>query len=142
MAQRGRKSSAALSVVQIGTIQRPEPPADLTDHEKAEWNAVVAQMPADWFPRESHGLLKDYCRHRARSDMIAGMIALVQPDSIEDTEGLKAFRALLLEGRMESRAAASLAGRMRLSQNSRYKGEKAYTATKATSGQKPWQATG
>jgi len=26
------------------------------------WNDVVTRLPADWFPRETHALLTEYCR--------------------------------------------------------------------------------
>ena len=29
---------------------------------RIEWCAVVNRMPADWFPRETHGMLVQYCR--------------------------------------------------------------------------------
>jgi hypothetical protein len=45
---------------------RPEPPEDLTEEQAAEWSAVVDRLPADWFPRETHGLLARYCRHGSR----------------------------------------------------------------------------
>jgi len=35
----------------------------LTDEQAEEWRAVVSRMAADWFPRETHGMLLAYCRH-------------------------------------------------------------------------------
>jgi hypothetical protein len=37
--------------------------ADLTEDQAAEWRAVVDRLPNDWFPRETHGMLAQFCRH-------------------------------------------------------------------------------
>lgn len=42
--------------------QRPEPPEGLSPEEAAEWRAIVARMPSDWFTRETHGLLENYVK--------------------------------------------------------------------------------
>ena len=66
MGLRGPKSSAALEIPSVADLRgdaRPEPPEDLTEEQAAEWRAVVARMPADWFHRETHGLLAQYVRH-------------------------------------------------------------------------------
>ncbi len=44
----------------------------------AEWLALVSALPADWFPRETHGLLTDYCRHVVRSRRVALLIGVVE----------------------------------------------------------------
>jgi hypothetical protein len=36
---------------------------DLTDEQAAEWGAVVDRLPVDWFLRETHGLVAQYCGH-------------------------------------------------------------------------------
>ncbi len=57
---------------------RPDPPRDLTAGQAVEWRAIVRRMPADWFPRETHGLLADYCRHVLRSRKIATLIDRIE----------------------------------------------------------------
>jgi hypothetical protein len=54
MGARGPQSSAALAIVPVAELRgdaRPEPPADLTEEQAAEWRAVVERLPADWFPQ-------------------------------------------------------------------------------------------
>ena len=52
----------------------PEPPEDQTEEQAAEWRAVVARMRADWFPRETHGLLALYVRHACIARRIARLL--------------------------------------------------------------------
>jgi hypothetical protein len=75
--QRGRKSAAALTVISssgVETVRRPEPPTELTDEQADEWRAVVMRLPADWFPRETHALLTQYCRHVVAARRVAQLI--------------------------------------------------------------------
>ena len=61
-----RASAAALAVVGPNGIEavlrRPEPPSELTEEQAHEWRVIVNRMSPDWFPRETHGLLVEYCR--------------------------------------------------------------------------------
>ena len=75
MAQRGRKSAASLSVVSLIADARPAPPDELAVEEAEEWRAIARRMPADWFARENHPLLSEYCRHIVRARDLAGDIA-------------------------------------------------------------------
>jgi hypothetical protein len=63
MAQRGRKSAASLSIVQVLGNERPAPPDELTEEEAEEWRAIASRMPHDWWTRENYPLLAEYCRH-------------------------------------------------------------------------------
>jgi hypothetical protein len=120
MAKRGRTSAAALAVAPavLERVERPDAPYDLTDAEAEEWWAVVNRMPADWFPRETHPLLAQYCRHRVQSQRVAKLII----DMLADKEGfaIKDYDRLLRMQERESRALASLATKMRLSQQTTY----------------------
>jgi hypothetical protein len=54
MAQRGRKSIEALTILQGGLSampQRPDAPYDLADEEAEEWRAIVNTMSPDHFMR-------------------------------------------------------------------------------------------
>lgn len=115
--KRGRASAAALEVTPAVTaverVVRPDAPYDLTDEQADEWWAVVNRMPADWFTRETHGLLSQYCRHTVQARRIAKLIE----DMLADTEGftIKDYDRLLKIQERESRALASLATKMRIS---------------------------
>jgi hypothetical protein len=75
MAQRGRKSAALLSIESVLGNERPAPPDELTEEEAEEWRAIAGRMPHDWFTRENHPLLAEYCRHIVRARDLAQDIA-------------------------------------------------------------------
>jgi hypothetical protein len=139
MGQRGRKSSSALTIVALPGPQRPKPLADLMADEAAVWRSVVDGLPPTWFEAESRPLLADYCRHVCRSRFLALSINSFEPGWLSSDEGLNRYDQLLRMAERESRAASSLATRLRLTQQSRLKAEKAATATQDLSaGKRPW----
>src|SRR5262245_21682536 len=117
-----RKSAAARSITPLGENPRPDPPAELTERQAREWREVVARMPVEWFGRETHGLLTQYCRHIALADKLAA--------EIEKAEGQELLAFARLQ-QNESAAIANLALKMRLSQLSSYdnKNRKTQVAT-------------
>ena len=133
MKKRGRPSAALeIPVVDVvATVPRPDAPYDLTDEQSAEWWALVNRMPADWFPRETHGMLAQYCRHIVTARRFAQLIRQAEkadPFELED------YTKLLIAQERESRCIASLATRMRLSQQSLYD----KTRQRPQMGPKPW----
>ena len=131
-----RQSAAALSVISaegIVTIRRPEPPEELTDEQAQEWRAIINRLPADWFPRETHGMLVQYCRHVVASRRVAQLIAAHEASENFDTED---YDRLLKMQEREGRAISSLATRMRISQHSTYDKKKAKPIRGA---KKPWE---
>jgi hypothetical protein len=136
MGTRGRTSAAELSLISssgIETVRRPEPPGDLTDEQGDEWRAVVNRMPADWFPRETHGMLAQYCRHVVSARRCAQLVA--QIEGAEDFD-LGAYDKALKMQEREGRAISSLATRMRISQQATVRAEK---ARKPSQVKKPWE---
>lgn len=137
MAKRGRTSAAALEIVSatgpIEAMDRPDAPYDLTDEQSAEWWAVVNRLPADWFPRETHAMLADYCRHVVKSRRISQLVAEAEKgDEIDVTVLDKLYKM----AERESRAISSLATRMRMSQQA----TSTHRADKGTKGvRKPWE---
>jgi len=137
MGTRGRTSSAELSVISgngVETIRRPAPPTELTDEQADEWRAVVNRMSADWFPRETHGMLAQYCRHVVAARRVAQLV-----DQIEGAENfdIDAYDKALKMQEREGRAISSLATRMRLSQQATVRAEQ---ARKPSQVKKPWQS--
>jgi hypothetical protein len=135
MGARGRKSAASLAVIGPGgiqTVRRPDPPADLTVEQAKEWRAVVNRLPAEWFPRETHGLLAQYCRHVIRARRLAQAIEVAEG---RDEFDFKEWRDLLRAEEEQSRAIASLATKMRLSQQSLYD----KTTKRGPQADKPWE---
>jgi hypothetical protein len=135
MRQRGRKSLAAVSVRAVtlsDVVPRPDAPGDLTNEQAAEWRAVVDRMPADWFQRETHALLAQYCRHvvaaRRISELIRGfeteLARTVEQDGVSKLAitlaAAETLDRLLKMQEREGRAMSSLATRMRLTQQTSY----------------------
>jgi hypothetical protein len=145
MIQRGRRSNAALQLVgpgmgQVSVVQRPKPPAGMPESQCVYWRVVVDSMPADWFRPEQLPLLVQYCRHNVAADRIALMIEegerrmLSSEPADFDLDIVSLDRLLKMQER-ESRAIATLATKMRLSQQSTYDKSK----RKPLMGKKPWQ---
>ena len=141
MATRGRKSAAALSVVEGNFGSRPEPLAELTDEQSATWRATVSSEAADFFGTAAlRSMLADYCRHRASAAVVSEVIDTFKPDWLKAAEGAKRYYGLLKMREAETRAAASLATKLRLTNQSRYTPQAAATASKhAARGLKPWE---
>jgi len=138
MESRGRKSAASLATVKnngITAIQRPLAPKDLTDEEAVEWRAVVNRMPADWFPRETHALLVQYCKHVVAARRVSDLIESLLSGETESEKWVDDYDKLLRMQDREGRALSSLATRMRLSQSTHYDKEKK-TGTKID---RPWK---
>jgi hypothetical protein len=135
MGTRGRTSAASLSIAPpapIEIVDRQKPPHDLTDEEVEVWAAVVSTEPADWFSPSTVPLLAQYCRHVVHAKRIAELIerATSDPDL-----AISAYDRMLKMQDRESRAIASLATKMRISQQSttNHRGNKVKTASR-----KPW----
>lgn len=114
----GRTSAASLetptpSTAVIETVSRPDAPYDLTDEQADEWWAVVNRLPADWFPRETHAMLAQYCRHVVAARRIAQLIRAEEQRKKLDIDG---YDKLLKMQDREGRAMSSLATRMRMTQ--------------------------
>lgn len=137
MGARGRKSAASLAVASrpVEVVQRPDAPYDLTDEQSEEWWAVVNRMPADWFPRETHGMLAQYCRHVVAARRVAQLIA--DREAQAGALDVEEYDRLLKMQEREGRAISSLATRMRISQQATVRAEQ---ARKPSQVRKPWEA--
>ena len=137
MKTRGRDSAASQEIAAIApvtSLQRPDAPYDLTDEQSAEWWAVVNRMPADWFPRETHGLLTQYCRHVVSARRVAQLITKCEkakPFNVDE------YGKLLAMQEREGRALSSLATRMRISQQGSYDAKK--TKGNSSIESQPWE---
>jgi len=137
MGNRGRQSSAELTVIGprgIETIKRPDPPEELTDEQAREWQEIVNRMPADWFPRETHCLLIQLCRHNVEGRHIAAMIARMKAAPKEEFV-LQDYNRLLNMQERESRAIASMTTKLRLSHQATKRQER---TAKSTMHRRPW----
>lgn len=142
--KRGRKSAASMEVAAASPLQvidRPKCPHDLTDEEAEVWFTVVNRLPADWFPAETHPLLVQYCRATVQARRVAELIERatsdLDPETGEPTLTVSAYDRLLKMQARQSATLATLATKMRLSQQSttNHRGNK-----KQVSPTKPWEA--
>ena len=116
----------------VEAVQRPDAPYDLTDEQTEEWWAVVNRMPADWFPRETHGLLAQYCRHVVAARRVSQLITAAE--GADELDVLTLDRLYKMQER-EGRALSSLANRMRLTHQATKRVE---TTRKPSMVKKPW----
>jgi hypothetical protein len=80
MAQRGRRSAAALTLVTgpVESIPRQRAPAELTPEEAKVWDAIVAGEPADWFSASTRPIRAQYCRHIIAARHTAELLQALQ----------------------------------------------------------------
>lgn len=145
MDQRGRKSSAALSVVASTKIDgRPGAPADLTPFQRDIWDRTVAHEAADTFKTAAlQQLLKEYCRHVSSAALLTEKIDSFDSQWLDTDEGLDRYTKLVRTRDCETKALADKATKLRLTNQARYTPQAAATAAKKNGGdRKPWQAAG
>jgi len=136
MKKRGRVSAAALATVSVSpieTVERQRPPHDLMDEEVEVWVAVVESLPADWFSPATVPILAGYCRHVISARRVA---ELIEKATADPELSIKDYDRLLKMQQRESAEIASLATKMRISQQSltNHRGNK-----KPTAARKPWE---
>ena len=141
MQQRGRKSTAALSVVVSNIDGRPKAPADLTSDQAEVWERVVQGEPADQFRTAAlQQLLKEFCRHTDTAHRLSEQV----DRAMEGTYlSMSELDTLLRMRDRETKALADKATKLRLTNQARYTPQAAATAAKKAGGEtKPWQMTG
>jgi len=116
MAIRGRKSSASLTVKtpDIGVSKRLPARPTLSDAQIAVWAEVVNDQPASAFTATHAPMLEMYCRHVVNNRIIADELVNFDRTWLADDEGLKRYDTLLRIAERESRAASSMATRLRI----------------------------
>lgn len=144
MAQRGRKSAASLAIAaQIAPISadsRLMAPLHMSDAELGVWVEVVNDQPAGAFTPTHVPLLELYCRHIVQARILSDELANFDRAGMAGDDGLKRYDMLLKMAERESRAASSLATRLRIT---RQAVEHPITAGRAlrnkAKSRKPWE---
>lgn len=140
-----RKSAAAIEVQSlalepISKSKRLQAPAHISDAERAVWVQLVNDQPADAFTATHVPLIEMYCRHILNSRLIADELLNFDRAWLADDDGLKRYEKLLAMSERESRAASSLATRLRITRQAvdhpTTAGRKLANQTR---GKKPWQ---
>lgn len=124
MGARGRQASTSLSVVsrvEIDAVRRPAPPADFSDEMAEEWWKIVNRLPVDWFPAETLPLLTQYCTHIIRARTLREAVARIENSQPFE---LDSFITLTNLEEKHTRSIASLATRMRISQQATHDAQK------------------
>lgn len=117
MAKRGRQSAASLQVsrgIGLSTENRIKAPLSLSDAELAVWNEVVSDQPASAFTDTHAPILEMYCRHVVNNRILADELLNFDRSWLADDDGLNRYDKLLKMAERESRAASSLATRLRI----------------------------
>jgi hypothetical protein len=104
---------AAIAAPGIST-SRLVAPVHISDAEMAVWLEVVNDQPADAFTPTHAPLLELYCRHIVQARVLADELANFDRAWMADDDGLKRYDRLLAMAERESRAASSLATRLRI----------------------------
>lgn len=106
------------------------------------WRSVVATKPGDWFTRDTHPLLAAYCRAHMAAEVISQQIAAFDPAWMGEDSGLQRYDLLMRMADRQGKLLATLATKMRLSQQSKYGARNAETQARAGGGIRPWQSVG
>lgn len=98
----------------LESVSRLLAPMHISDAERGVWLEVVGDQPADAFTPTHSPLLELYCRHVVQARVIADELQNFDRAWMADDEGLKRYDRLLGMAERESRAASSLATRLRI----------------------------
>ena len=111
-----------------------QPPAGLTEEQAQVWRETVNARSADFFGLDQVPLLEEYCRAVVTCRLLGAQVeaAIAGGDPAE-------LKAVLDMRDKESRRLASLATKLRLTNQSRYTPQSAATAAKKGGGGKVWQ---
>ena len=106
--------AVAAVVAPISSVNRLGAPVHISDAERAVWLEVVNDQPAEAFSVTHSPLLELYCRHIVQARILADELGNFDRAWMADDDGLKRYDRLLAMAERESRAASSLATRLRI----------------------------
>ena len=110
------------------------PPDGLTDEQAQVWRETVGARSADFFGQDAVPMLEEYCRVVVMCRLLAMQIEAELPGG-----EIGEVKALLDMRDKESKRLASLATKLRITNQSRYTPQAAGTASKKGAGGKVWQ---
>ena len=123
----------------IGVAERITAPLHLSDAELAVWNDAVNDQPAGFFTVTHAPLLEMYCAHVVRARILSDEILNFDNAWLADADGLKRYDTLLKIAERESRAASSLATRLRITKQAIDQQTVARTLNNNKKNRKPWE---
>lgn len=142
MKKRGRKSAAELAVVHPLTPSAPPPdaPYHLANDEAAEvWHGIVNSLPSEFFPPESFDTLAAYCRHVVAVRFLSREVERTKLEWLKIEGGIERLNKLLAMRERECRNMLACARALRLSNQSRYRPERAGKVALLPNGRRPWE---
>jgi hypothetical protein len=140
--KRGRQSAASTAVrpaVSLLSTQRLSAPLHISDAEMAVWHEVVNDQPADAFTATHAPILEMYCRHVVNGRILADELINFDRSWLADDDGLKRYDKLLAMSERESRAASSLATRLRITRQAIDQQTVARKLNNHSRTKKPWE---
>lgn len=138
MKQRGRKSTAELSVVRPLSTELPAPPDQFDDDQAQAWAEIVATKDPDWWDAGTFPLLEAYVKtiveYRKVSKLVEGCHPVADATAFDQYDKIQKT-----QDRLASQL-CRLATKMRLSQQSKYgaRGAEGASNPSGNSGT-PWQ---
>lgn len=141
MGTRGRMSAAhagsAVVRAEFGG-KRPDPPPELRPRQQEIWVETCAAEPVGFFTAGAgFALLADYCAHREAAERLTKMVDAFDEAQLGSPDGLRRYNQLLKMRELETRGAAHLATKLRLTNQSRYRQQ---SPGRSAVGPKPWEA--
>lgn len=121
---------------------RPPPPEDMSSAQKELWVLITNDEPVTQFATTvTRKLLADFCFHIEQAEIIKAEVAgFPVAESMRTSKGRNAYQQLLRFVDVHTRSAASIATKLRLTNQSRYTPFAAATASRNTlKGLKPWE---
>jgi hypothetical protein len=143
MATRGRKSAASVSLATLAptitATKRLAPPVHVSDAERGVWLEAVNDQPASAFTPTHSPILEMYCRHVVQSRILADEVSNFDRAWLADDEGLNRYDKLLKMAERETRAASSLATRLRITRQAIDQQTVARSNAGQSKTRKPWE---
>ena len=126
-------------VTSVSAEKRITAPLTLGDADREVWLEVVNDQPASAFTPTHAPLLEMYCRHVVQARLIADEILNFDRAWLASDEGLKRYDILLKLQERESRAASSLATRLRITRQAIDQQTVARSLVNKKPARKPWE---
>lgn len=124
----------------INSVQRLVAPRHMSDAEQAIWCEVVNDQPATAFTPTHGPLLELYCRHIVHARILADELTNFDRAWMADDDGLKRYDRLLAMSERESRAASSLATRLRITRQAvEHPNTVGLSLANQSKSRKPWE---
>jgi len=118
---------------------RPAVPADFDKDEARHWRDIVNRMPHDWFPAETLPILAALCTDVVTCERVTVELRKVRRRSLANDAEYKRFAQLTRMKIRLSDSIGNLATKLRLTNQSRLRTERATQEEQNARHAKPWE---